>query len=303
LTKLIGNIRKFVNSSIRQHLNSKSGLVGSRQSAVGGGEDRRAMRAERAFSLIEVVVVLGVAGLLVALLGVVVSRAMQSSREAETQQQTEEIFTAIVGNAARSSFGYLGDMGRLPATLSELVAQGSQTAFHTQDGSTAHEGNVGTGWRGPYLTAPFSSSDILNDAWGQPLSYTNTGTSAGQVVSAGPDGTLSTSDDISFPVQLPVLTTGKLVVTVIVNEIPQPAGLTVSVYSTSSGEQGTPVTQTTSSGGAVPFSFTVPHGPNVIKVTHTQGSITVTRTVTVQVPAGTQVAQTVTMRTSATVQM
>jgi prepilin-type N-terminal cleavage/methylation domain-containing protein len=259
--------------------------------------------SRRGFSLIEMVVTLSVAAILVALLGVVASRAMQSSREAETEQQTQDAFTAILGNPAGGNFGYLGDMGRLPTTLSELVTQGTQTAFHTQDGATPHKGNVGTGWRGPYLTAPFASSEIFNDPWGQALSYTNTGSSAGQIVSGGPDGTVSTADDISFPVQLPVNTTGKLVVTVTVNRIPQPSGLTVSVYSASNGEQGTPVTQTTAAAGAVPFSFTVPHGPSVVLATHTQGSITVTRTVTVQVAAGTQVATTITMQTSATVSM
>ncbi len=103
--------------------------------------------------------------------------------------------------------------------------------------------------------------------------------------------------------QIPVNTTGKLLVTVTVNLIPQPSGLSVSVYSASNGDQGTAVTLTTASAGAVPFSFTVPHGPSAIKITHTQGSIVVTRTVTVQVAAGTQVAQTISMSTSATVSM
>ncbi len=255
------------------------------------------------FSLLEVVVALAVAAALVTMLGVVASRAMQSSRESQTQEQNRRIFNAIVGDPTRGSFGFLGDMGRLPATLSELVTQGSQTAFHTQDGSTPHQGNVGAGWRGPYLTSPFTTTDLFNDPWGQALSYTNTSSTAGQIISSGPDGTLSNADDISFPVQLPVNTTGKLLVTVVVNSIPQPSGLTVSIYSTSNGEQGTPVTQTTAAAGAVPFSFTVPHGPSVVKATHTQGTITVTRTVTVQVAAGTQVASRITMTTSATVQM
>ncbi len=255
---------------------------------------------DRGFTLLEMVVALAIAGVLVSMLGVVASRAMQSSRETQTRQQVEGIYTAIVGaDPARGNFGFLGDMGRLPANLTELVTQGAQPAFHT----TSHEGSVGAGWRGPYLTAPFASSDLFTDAWGQSLSYTNTGGTAGQVVSGGPDGVVGTTDDISFPVQLPVKTTGTLVVTVVVNEIAQPSGLTVSVYSTSDGNQGSPVTSTTAAAGAVPFSFTVPHGISAVTATHTQGSITVTRTVTVQVPAGAQIATTITMSTSATVSM
>lgn len=259
-----------------------------------------AARRDSGFSLIEMSVALAVAAMLIAMLGVVVSRAMQSSRETQTQEQVRQIFDAIVGDPTRGSFGYLGDMGRLPTTLTELVTQGTtQLAFHT----TAHEGNVGAGWRGPYLTSSFTTSDLFTDAWGQALSYTNTGATAGQVISGGPDGVLSTADDISFPVQLPVNTTGKLLVTVVVNLIAQPSGLSVSVYSTSNGDQGAAVTLTTAAAGAVPFSFTVPHGVSVVKATHAQGSIIVTRTVNVQVAAGTQGATTISMSTSATVSM
>lgn len=259
----------------------------------------QAARRDSGFTLIEMVTALAVAGALAAMIGVVVSRALQSSREGQTQEQVRRIYNAVVGDPTRGSFGYLGDMGRLPATLSELVTQGGQTAFHT----TSHEGTIGYGWRGPYLTSPFTSTDLFTDAWGQTLSYTNSGGTAGQIISGGPDGTLSNADDISYPVQIPVNTTGKLLVTVTVNQIPQPSGLSVSVYSASNGDQGTAVTQTTAVAGAVPFSFTVPHGPSAIKVTHTQGAITVTRTVTVQVAAGTQTATTISMSTSATVSM
>ena len=262
-------------------------------------QSRQAARRDSGFTLLEMVTALAVAGALAAMIGIVVARALQSSRETQTQEQARQVYSAIVGDPARGSFGYLGDMGRLPATLSELVTIGAQTAFHT----TSHEGTIGYGWRGPYLTSPLTSTDLFTDAWGQALSYTNSGGTAGQIISAGPDGTLSNADDISYPVQIPVNTTGKLLDTVTVNLIPQPSGLSVSVYSASNGDQGTAVTLTTAGAGAVPFSFTVPHGPSAIKITHTQSGIVVTRTVTVQVAAGTQVVQTISMSTSATVAM
>lgn len=261
---------------------------------------RLAARHEQGFTLIEIVISLGVAAALAALLGVAVSRTLQSVKETQTQQQVQQTFNAIVGsNPAQGNFGFLGDMGRLPATLTELVTQGAQVAYHT----TGNVGNVGTGWRGPYLTAPYATSDIFNDSWGQPLTYTNTGSSAGQIVSGGADGVVGNTDDIIFPVQLPVKTTGTLVVTVVVNTIAQPTGLSVSVYSTSNGNQGTAVTRTTAAAGPVPFTFTVPHGVSVITCTHTVNSIVVTRTVTVQVAAGTQIARTIQMATSANVTM
>ncbi|MDO8678940.1 MAG: type II secretion system protein GspG [Acidobacteriota bacterium] len=267
---------------------------------------RLAARYEHGFTLIEIVISLGVAAALAALLGVAVSRALQSVKETQTQQQVQQTFNAIVGsNPAQGNFGFLGDMGRLPATLTELVTQGAQVAYHT----TGNIGNVGTGWRGPYLTAPYATIDIFKDSWGQSLTYTNTGISAGQIVSGGADGAdgvvgnADDADNIIFPVQLPVKTTGTLNVTVVVNTIAQPTGLSVSVYSTSDGNQGTAVTQTRAAAGPVPFMFTVPHGVTVIVATHTAGTITVTRTVTVQVAAGTQIATTIQMSTSATVTM
>jgi hypothetical protein len=125
------------------------------------------------------------------------------------------------------------------------------------------------------------------------------------MVSGGPDGQTSTAgDNITYPVQLPVQTTGTIIVTVVVNEIPQPGGLTVSVYSTSNGEQGAAVTQTTTTpSDGKPFRFTVPHGTSTIEASHTSGGTTVTRTITVDVAAGTQLSRTIIMKTSASVVM
>lgn len=268
---------------------------------------RRALAGERGFTIIEVLVVLGIVAILVALLTPIAFQVIRSQEEDATRTEAERIFKAIMGNPANGNFGYLGDMGRLPKTLLELVQpttdQGTQVAFHTTDGATEHLGGVGTGWRGPYLTAPVATGDLFKDAWGQPYSYTDTGSTAGQIVSGGPDGVVGNGDDITFPVQTPILTTGTLIIAVIVNDIPQPAGLTVDVFSTVNGEQGTAVTKTTAASGAVPFRFTVPHSVSVVRVTHTAAGVTVTRTLTVPVVAGTQVSHTVSMKTSAQVSM
>lgn len=259
------------------------------------------------FSLIETVISLAVAATLVVLLSAVAGRAIQSSKESATQQDVQAMFQAIVGDPSRASFGFLGDMGRLPATLAELVTQGAQIGYHFSDpppsGATQHIGNAGIGWRGPYLTGPFATADLLNDRWGQALTYTASGASAGQILSGGPDGVAGNTDDIAFPVQLPVQTTGTIIVTVIVNTIPQPTGLSVSVYSVSNGEQAAAITQTTAANGKVPFRFTVPHGVSMVVATHTSGSIVVTRTVSMAVTAGTQVATTIIMSTTGTVDM
>lgn len=260
------------------------------------------------FTVMEVVIVLAIVAILAAFLAPLAFEFVQSSKEEATRRDVEQIFKAIVGDPEKGKFGYLGDMGRLPATLTELTEQGSQLAFHTSHaahgGSGDHVGGVGTGWRGPYLTGQFATSDLLKDAWGRSFSYTNAGATAGQVVSTGPDGVLGTADDTKFPEQLPVLTSGTLVVTAVVNDIPQPTGLTVEVFSTTStGDQGAPVTKTTAADGKEPFRFTVPHGVSVVRATHTSAGVTVTRTISLPVAAGTQVARTIIMKTTASVAM
>lgn len=266
--------------------------------------DRRILAA-RGFTILEIVVVLAVMAALAAFLAPSAFQAIQASRESATSDHLRRVFLAIVGDPTRGSYGYLGDMGRLPATLDELVTQGGQLAYHTADGGTEHKGGVGTGWRGPYLAGGEAASDLFDDPWGLPLSYTNLGNTAGQVVSGGPDGRISTAgDNITYPVQVPILTTGTIIVTVVVNEIPQPGGLTVRVYSTSNGEQGAAVVQaTTTPSDGKPFRFTVPHGTSAIETVHTAGAITVTRTTTVDVAAGSQISRTIIMKTSGTVVM
>lgn len=264
----------------------------------------------RGFTLIEIVIVLGILAVLAALLVPAAFQSIQSSKETATRTQVERVFKAIVGDPSKGNFGYLGDMGRLPATLDELVTQGSQIAFHTSHtahgGSGNHVGGVGAGWRGPYLTGTDSTADLFKDAWGLALSYTNTGNNAGQVVSGGADGQISTaSDNITYPVQVPIQTTGTIIVTVIVNEVPQPINVTVKVYSISGGNQGAAVVQTTPNPSldGKPFRFDVPHGTSAIESIHTSGSTTVTRITTIDVAAGTQVTRTILMKTSASVPM
>ena len=261
--------------------------------------DSGLMRSRSGFTLLEMLVVLAVLAAMLAFIAPSIFQTIEASRESATEDQMLAIFDAIVGDPEEGNYGYLGDMGRLPTSLDELVTQGAQTAWHT----TSHIGEVGRGWRGPYLTRGDALSDLFRDSWGQTLQFSNSGGTAGQITSYGPDGQASAGDNIVYPVQVPVQTQGTILVNVIVNEISQPAGLTVSVYSTTNGDQGTAVTQTTTGGSGVPFRFTVPHGTSAIVATHTVGAITVTRTVTIDVAGGKQVSRTIIMRTSATVSM
>jgi prepilin-type N-terminal cleavage/methylation domain-containing protein len=109
----------------------------------------------------------------------------------------------IVVNEARTSFGYLGDMGRLPANLQDLWAKGSQPAFSFNSTKKA-----GAGWNGPYLeVGPAElASALAQDGWGNALNFNpNThndpvfgATVFAKLSSLGPDLALGTGDDIAI---------------------------------------------------------------------------------------------------------
>jgi prepilin-type N-terminal cleavage/methylation domain-containing protein len=267
----------------------------------------RTLGSRRGFSLIEIVVALAVLATIAALVVPTLAGLIRTDKERATQRQVERVWRAIFGNPANGEFGYVGDMGRLPTSLSELVDQGTQIAFHTADGATEHVGRIGTGWRGPYLKDWFSTTDLLADAWGQALTFTN-----GQVVSAGPDGSVSTTgDNIVFPVSAP-LTTGNLFVDVVTNRIPTALGSTVKLYSPVNGEQTAGTTKKFLPGDTTFDGFffeNLTPGLYVLVVANTGQNTTVTpntcvtvsRIVTVAVLAGQQVLKEVRMLTAADV--
>lgn len=265
--------------------------------------------SERGVTLLEAVITLGILSVLIATVTPVVLNLLDTDRERTTEKKGEKVFRAIYGAPERGDFGYLGDMGRLPTTLTELLAQGSQTAFHTADGGTDHIGKVGTGWRGPYLKG-FSQDELLRDGWGQNFSYTDTGSDAGKIISGGPDGnTGTTGDNIVFPANAPG-TTGTLFVSLLVNRIPQPVGAVARLYTVSNGEQVLFARKTTSDTGFDGFFFqNVPQGLHAIRVGHiglnssTNLCVTITREVTVQVSANRQVTKEVRALTSADVKV
>jgi type II secretory pathway pseudopilin PulG len=263
-------------------------------------------RSHRGFSLLEMVVLLAVVTSFVAFLAPSVAGLVAADSQRSTEQQVEQVWRAISGDPSEGDFGYLGDMGLLPATLSNLAERDSQTAWHTSDGAVEHVGRIGTGWRGPYLRDFFSTADLLSDAWGRPLTFAN-----GQVTSAGPDGNAATpADNIVFPLIAPP-TTGTVFISILVNRIPNPLGATATLYTNVNGEQVASVTKKnlpTDSTFDGFFFDNVPPGIAALRVQHTapNGSnvcITVTRFVPISVHAGAQVVRDIRMLSSVDVKI
>ncbi len=94
----------------------------------------------------------------------------------QTKRKIEVLRQAILGDdtqdneGQRKNFGYHGDMGKVPGTLTDLITQGTQPAWSY---STYY--GFGAGWRGPYLHSGFTGGPAITlDEWGKTFAYTTT---------------------------------------------------------------------------------------------------------------------------------
>jgi general secretion pathway protein G len=134
---------------------------------------RAARRVQRAFTLVELLLVLVILGTLAAIVLPKFTGTTQRSRITATQTQISTFKTAL--NA------FEVDMGYYPKSLLELIQQPRGTGAQN--------------WHGPYL-----DSDVIpKDPWGNEYVYVCPGKhnpSSYDVSSAGPDGQMGTDDDI-----------------------------------------------------------------------------------------------------------
>lgn len=222
----------------------------------------------KGFSLIEIIAALAILAIVTGIALPFSFRSLDTERERLTISEMQEIHQAIVGNPELGTYGFLGDMGKLPDNLIDLIKKPTGISDFNHD----HTNRVGMGWKGPYLSS-FSEDDLRTDEWGTLYQYSSTGINAGQVISAGPDRDINTiADNITYPADGPVKTTGNLFLTIFVNGIAEPAEVTVYVYSTDNGnESATVLTKTTGSDGRNYPGFyfhDLKHGIHAVKATH-----------------------------------
>ncbi len=143
-----------------------------------------------AFTLLEVTVLLVVLSVLIAVMVPASLKVLAAQRVSATRTEMTSIFEGITGHPERGHAGFLGDMGRVPLHLSELVSAGDLSLY-----TTATTYQVGMGWNGPYVMK--SLRDLTSDAFGRSYEFNKDGD--GKIRSAGSDGRLGTSDDIVYP--------------------------------------------------------------------------------------------------------
>ncbi|TFB13519.1 hypothetical protein E3V33_01660 [Candidatus Marinimicrobia bacterium MT.SAG.4] len=110
---------------------------------------------------------------MIAIIAIIMATGMKANQNVQLREKFENTIVemqmlrrAIIGNSLlrtngiRNDFGYVGEMGRLPTSLSELMSQGLQSAVVYND--TLH---LSSGWAGPYLQETFTNytSNPLTD--------------------------------------------------------------------------------------------------------------------------------------------
>lgn len=256
-------------------------------------------RNQCGFTLIEIILVIAVMAILAGALVPLASRSIDSSREDLTRQREHQIFQVIMGADSDDAGGFLADIGRLPASLTELAARGSLPLY-----STAHVGSVGMGWRGPYLKDGLDAAGQPIDGWGTPLDYGIAG--LGRIRSAGADHTMGTADDLTYPSN--ALTNNDLTTTVNLSIKVLDASTAPPVYVDNPPTQNTVVYLTNNGAeaslppfpGPSPFSVTLVRGIHAAVVTADPDGAgiqpPVVKTVTVLCRGGNTLQQTVALR-------
>lgn len=119
------------------------------------------MTNERGVTLVEMIVVILIIGIIGAVAFRTVETTNYQAKFDKTRKEMTEILYGLIGNpnviseGRRLSFGYIGDMGKLPDNLSALI--------HQEPGN----------WKGPYVSQQFFEDTISfkTDEWGNLYIY------------------------------------------------------------------------------------------------------------------------------------
>jgi len=112
------------------------------------------MTAMRGFTLLETLTSLIIVAVMAAVLAPLAASLMDANRAGQTYDELAKIHTAIVGDPRKGTYGYIGDVGKFPDSLLDLVEKPASNP---------------PGWNGPYLADARVEAGILYDVYGSPI--------------------------------------------------------------------------------------------------------------------------------------
>ena len=136
------------------------------------------MKPQRGFSLLELLIVIGLMSTAALLALSAVDQGDNQRRFDETRAKLRHIQHAILGeghniNGVYSQSGFVADMGRLPYSIEELLVQPTDCDQETKDDQHCDwqydaDSETWGGWRGPYLSGVLSGDEHTAeyDGWG-----------------------------------------------------------------------------------------------------------------------------------------
>ncbi len=151
----------------------------------------------------ELIIIIALIGILTSVGVSIVLRTLEAQKADSTLLEMTALKRSITGdanvliNGRRSEFGYYGDMGIMPASLSDLLNKGSQPSLTN---NTTYF--ITYGWGGPYLSKALQDDPTasISDSWGNAYIYSNTktvnasgDTILGKITSLGADGAVGGS--------------------------------------------------------------------------------------------------------------
>src|SRR3990167_5197566 len=127
------------------------------------------------FSLLEIITVLAIMGLMAGALTPLALHLINSKKAFTVRDEMQALKKAIIGDplatqwGSEATFGYVGDIGSLPANLQDLYARPANAPFYDPRGVltfdpatglplTVSTLGIGSGWRGPYVAEKSYSS-------------------------------------------------------------------------------------------------------------------------------------------------